>query len=91
METAIAGDLRVRGVRGPNGETITLSDLPAGNPKRWLPEMKARVIAAIEGGLISMEEAWRRYRLSPREFECWKSVPQSPSRSWPILRVRREA
>ena len=64
---------QVRAVRGPDGETITLSDIPVGNPKRWRPTMKARVIAAIEGGLISMEDAWRKYRLSRQEFDCWKA------------------
>ena len=64
---------QMRAVRGPNGETITLSDIPVGNPKRWLPATKARVMAAIEGGLISMEDAWRKYRLSRREYDCWKA------------------
>lgn len=63
-----------RAVIGPDGKTITLSDIPVGNPKRWLPSMKARVVSAIEGGLISMDDAWRKYRLSRREFECWKAV-----------------
>ena len=67
-------DGRPKAVRGPNGETITLADIPVGNPKRWLPTMKARVIAAIDGGLISMDDAWRKYRLSRREYEYWKGA-----------------
>lgn len=66
-------------VKGPNDEVLTLSNLPVGNPKRWLPTMKARVVAAIDGGLISMEDAWQRYRLSTREYQCWKEVLENQS------------
>jgi hypothetical protein len=39
--------------------------------------MKARVVAAIEGGLISMDDAARKYRLSRPEYECWKALTRS--------------
>lgn len=40
----------------------------------------AVLIAAIEGGLISMEDAWRKYRLSRREYECLEGGDRSPVR-----------
>ncbi len=59
-------------VVGPGGEQLTLADLPSRGCRRWGPRRKARVVAAVEGGLISREEACRRYALSDEEYESWK-------------------
>lgn len=60
-------------VIGPDGEKMTLDDLPAADTRRWVPRRKARVVAAVEGGLISREEASRRYAISEEEFDSWRT------------------
>ena len=60
-------------VIGPDGEKLTRADLPAPAIRRWVPRRKARVVAAVEGGLISREEACSRYAISDEEFEGWKA------------------
>lgn len=61
-------------VIGPDGEKMTISDLPAPETRRWVPRRKARVVAAVEGGLITAEEAFERYDISEEEYECWKAA-----------------
>jgi hypothetical protein len=60
-------------VIGPDGEKMTRADLPAPAVRRWVPRRKARVVAAVEGGLISREEACSRYAISHEEFDDWKA------------------
>lgn len=60
-------------VIGPDGERMTRSDLPSPGVRRWVPRRKARVVAAVEGGLITREEACERYALSDEELESWKA------------------
>ena len=61
-------------IMGPYGEQITISDLPPSNTKRWVIRRKALVVAAVRGGLISLEEACRRYALSVEEFLSWQQA-----------------
>jgi hypothetical protein len=61
-------------VVGPDGERMTRADLPDADTSRWVPRRKARIVAAVEGGLISREAALKRYRLTPEEFDSWKSA-----------------
>ncbi|MEM8842236.1 MAG: DUF1153 domain-containing protein [Pseudomonadota bacterium] len=61
-------------VIGPDGEKLTLSDLPSAKTRRWVPRRKARVVAAVEGGLISQEEALKRYSLTDEEYDGWKEL-----------------
>ena len=58
---------------GPNGDVLTLSHLPEANSGRWVMSRKAKVIAAIRGGLISMDEAVQRYRLTHDELSGWQA------------------
>jgi hypothetical protein len=60
-------------VIGPDGEKMTRADLPPPAIRRWVPRRKARVVAAVEGGLISREEACSRYAITNEEFDDWKS------------------
>ena len=57
---------------GPYGEPITLGDLPPANTKRWVIRRKAVVVTAVRGGLISLDDACRRYALSVEEFLSWQ-------------------
>ena len=59
-------------VRGPEGNCIDLSDLPSPKTKRWVIRRKAEVVAAVQGGLLSLEEACERYDLSVEEFLSWQ-------------------
>ena len=61
-----------RYVIGPDGERLTLADLPAPGTRRWVARRKARIVAAVEGGLISAEEAFRRYDISEEEYMSWR-------------------
>lgn len=61
-------------IMGPYGEQITMNDLPPSNTKRWVIRRKALVVAAVRGGLISLEEACRRYALSVEEFLSWQQA-----------------
>ncbi len=51
---------------------MTLKDLPPPSTKRWVIRRKAEVVAAVRGGLISLDEACRRYTLSVEEFLSWQ-------------------
>ena len=48
---------RVKYVIGPDGSPLTIADLPAPGTKRWVIRRKAEVVAAVRGGLLSLEEA----------------------------------
>ena len=63
---------RVRYVIGPDGSPLTVADLPPRDTKRWVIRRKAEVVAAVRGGLISLEEACERYTLTVDEFLSWQ-------------------
>jgi transposase-like protein len=53
---------------------MTLSDLPPADTKRWVASRKAAVVAAVRQGLLTEEEACKRYGLSREEFEGWRAA-----------------
>ncbi|MGP1256271.1 MAG: CtrA inhibitor SciP [Kiloniellales bacterium] len=59
---------------GPNGQPMTLDDLPPPNTKRWVIRRKAEVVAGVRAGLLSLEEACERYKLSVEEFISWQRL-----------------
>jgi hypothetical protein len=61
-------------VIGPTGIRLTLSDLPPANTQRWVIRRKAEVVAAVKGGLLSIEDACARYRLTSEEFATWQQA-----------------
>src|SRR5262249_1198544 len=61
-------------VIGPNGDVVTLADLPAASTTRWVIRRKAEVVLAVHKGLITLEEACERYRLTEEEFASWQSA-----------------
>lgn len=61
-------------VVGPDGDVLTIADLPPPDTVRWVPRKKARLVAAVCGGLISLNQACLRYRLTPEEFSAWKKA-----------------
>jgi hypothetical protein len=63
-----------RYVIGPTGTRLTLSDLPPANTQRWVIRRKAEVVAAVKGGLLSMDDACARYKLTNEEFATWQQA-----------------
>jgi hypothetical protein len=61
-------------VIGPDGLPLTLADLPPTNTKRWVIRRKAEVVAAVRGGLLTLEEACERYTLTLEEFLAWQKA-----------------
>ena len=59
-------------VIGPDGSPLTLSDLPDPSTRRWVIRRKAEVVAAVRGGLLSLEDACDRYKLTVEEFMGWQ-------------------
>lgn len=64
--------IRPASVVGPLGEPLTLETLPSGSTSRWTPRRKAEVVAAVSGGLLSIEEACQRYDLTLEELASWE-------------------
>ncbi len=65
---------RAEVVIGPAGQPLTVDSLPPPNTKRWVIRRKAEVVAAVRSGLISLEEACERYKLSVEEFISWQRL-----------------
>jgi hypothetical protein len=61
-----------RYVLGPDAGPLTIADLPPPGTKRWVIRRKAEVLAAVRGGLLSLEEACSRYTLTVEEFLSWQ-------------------
>jgi hypothetical protein len=62
--------LTAKCVIGPYGP-LTIDDLPSPETKRWGIRRKAAVVAAVRGGLLSLDEACSRYALNVEEFLSW--------------------
>ena len=59
-------------VIGPTGAPLTLGDLPPPQTERWVIRRKAEVVAAVRGGLLTLDDACERYRLTSEEFAAWQ-------------------
>jgi len=59
-------------VIGPDGSPLTVADLPSPETQRWVIRRKAEVVAAVRGGLLSLDEACDRYRLTVEELLSWQ-------------------
>ncbi len=79
--------IRPAKVIGPLGEPLTVDSLPPADTTRWVVRRKAEVVAAVNGGLLSIDAVCERYNLSPEEFAGWqRAVDRS---GMPGLRVTR--
>ena len=61
-------------VIGPVGQPLTIENLPPRDTVRWVIRRKAEVVTAVHNGLIGMDEACERYRLSVDEFVNWEQL-----------------
>ncbi|MGE5537889.1 MAG: DUF1153 domain-containing protein [Gemmatimonas sp.] len=68
---------RPRTLPSRGGRPLTLDDLPPPNTKRWVVRRKAEVVAAVRHGLLSLDEACRRYTLSIDEFLSWQRLMEA--------------
>ncbi|KQN15985.1 MULTISPECIES: DUF1153 domain-containing protein [Sphingomonas] len=74
-------------VIGPLGEQLTLDTLPPPSTTRWVVRRKAEVVAAVNGGLLSVDDVCARYGLTVEEFASWqRAIDRS---GMPGLRVTR--
>jgi hypothetical protein len=79
--------IRPAKVIGPLGEPLTLDTLPPPGTNRWVVRRKAEVVAAVNGGLLSVDEVCSRYNLTVEEFAGWqRAIDRS---GMPGLRVTR--
>ncbi len=69
------------------GSVASIESLPPTDTKRWVIRRKAEVVAAVRAGVISLEDACKRYTLSVEEFLSWQSLVDS--HGLPGLRVTR--
>jgi hypothetical protein len=78
MATGVLNDMIKNGkmpktyVIGPLGEPLTMESLPPIGTTRWIVRRKAEVVAAVNGGLLSIDEACKRYDLTMEEFALWQ-------------------
>jgi hypothetical protein len=65
---------RPKQVAGPRGHAITIESLPPPDTRRWVTRRKAEVVAAVDVGLLTLEEACTRYGLTPEELSSWQRL-----------------
>lgn len=56
----------------PNGTKLYLHELPKPDSKRWTCAMKADVLTAVRDGLLTLEQACERYRMTVDEYLSWQ-------------------
>ena len=79
--------IRPAKVIGPLGEPLTRDSLPPPETTRWVVRRKAEVVAAVNGGLLTVDEVCQRYNLTMEEFAGWqRAIDRS---GMPGLRVTR--
>ncbi len=75
-------------VIGPLGESLTLDSLPPPSTTRWVVRRKAEVVAAVNGGLLSIDEVCERYSLTLEEFASWqRAVDRSGMQGLRVTRI----
>jgi hypothetical protein len=58
---------------GPTGAMLTQADLPpCDGHTRWVARRKAEIVLAVNSGVLSINEASRRYAISPDELSGWQ-------------------
>ncbi|MGX7951294.1 CtrA inhibitor SciP [Tsuneonella sp. HG249] len=81
--------IRPAQVIGPLGEALGIDDLPPANTKRWVVRRKAEVVAAVNGGLLSIDDVLERYGLTLEEFASWqRAVDRSGMQGLRVTRIQ---
>src|SRR5215212_7867122 len=82
--------IRPAQVIGPLGESLTIDSLPSPATTRWVVRRKAEVVAAVAGGLLSVDEACARYSLSLEEFASWqRAVDRNGLRGLRVTKIQQ--
>lgn len=68
----IPAGVRPESVIGPLGQRMTLASLPPPDTKRWIAHRKAELVAAVDGGLLTIEEVCELYDMAVEEFVAWQ-------------------
>ena len=80
---------RPMAVTGPLGERMTRADLPPRDTMRWIARRKAEVVAAVNGGLLTIDEVCERYQLTLEEFASWqRAVDRSGMQGLRVTRIQ---
>ena len=83
-------NIRPASVIGPLGEMLTLEALPPANHTRWVVRRKAEVVAAVNGGILTIDEACDRYSLTIEEFVSWqRAVDRSGMQGLRVTRIQQ--
>jgi len=76
-------------VTGPLGEPLSVDTLPPPSTKRWVVRRKAEVVAAVNGGLLTIDEVCARYSLTLEEFASWqRAVDRSGMQGLRVTRLQ---
>jgi hypothetical protein len=76
-------------VIGPLGEPLTVESLPSPDTTRWVVRRKAEVVAAVNGGLLSIDDVCARYSLTLEEFASWqRAVDRSGMQGLRVTRLQ---
>lgn len=67
-------EYKPKSIIGPDGKHLTLDDLPPPETERWVARRKAEVVSAVRAGLLTLEDACRRYNLSTEEYLGWEAA-----------------
>lgn len=60
-------------IRDIDGTPLCINDLP--NPGcNWTARRKARVLIAIDGGIVAKDDALARYGISEEELASWRGA-----------------
>lgn len=57
---------------GPDSQVLTRDNLPPRDTTRWVASRKAQVVAAVDAGLLTINDVIARYGLSLEEFCGWR-------------------
>ena len=57
----------------PDAVRLITANLPPTTTKRWVIRRKAQVVAAVHDGVLSLDEACSRYKLTVDEFVAWET------------------
>ena len=55
----------------------SIAELPPTNTRRWVARRKAAVVAAVSSGMLTIQEACRRYQMSEEELLAWQRAFES--------------
>lgn len=84
-----AQEQRPARVIGPLGAPLTIEDLPPPETRRWVVRRKAEVVAAVNGGLLSIDDVLERYSLTLEEFASWqRAVDRSGMQGLRVTRIQ---